>query len=92
LEQSAYDWYLIASVFSVSGRYDDALAALKKALEFDRRAENGYGLGKDWLTIGDVYAKAGQQGQASAAYQRAAEIFRSGGFTADADAAVPINP
>jgi tetratricopeptide (TPR) repeat protein len=80
LEQAAYDWYLMASVFSVSGRYDEAIAALNEAMKFDRRAENVYGLGKDWLAAGDVYARAGKPAQASAAYQRAAEISGSGGF------------
>jgi tetratricopeptide (TPR) repeat protein len=78
LEQAAYDWYLIASVFSVDGRYDDAIAALKEALKFDRRAENVYGLGKDWLAMGDVYSKAGKQDLAGSAHQRAEDIFRSG--------------
>jgi tetratricopeptide (TPR) repeat protein len=85
LEQAAYDWYLIASVFSVAGQYDDALAALQEALSFDRRAENGYALGQDWLAIGDVYVKAGKRDQSAPAYHRAAEIFRAGGFTAEAE-------
>ncbi|MDR2742415.1 MAG: tetratricopeptide repeat protein [Treponema sp.] len=87
LEQAAYDWYLIASVFSVAGQYTDAVAALKEALKFDRRAENVYGLGADWLAMGDVYSKAGSWGEAEAAYQRAEEIFRSGGFVAEAETA-----
>lgn len=85
LEQAAYDWYLIASVFSVAGQYDDALAALEEALRFDRRAENSYALGQDWLAMGDVYTKAGKRDLAARAYHRAAEIFRSGGFTAEAE-------
>ncbi|MDR3130879.1 MAG: hypothetical protein LBU18_04965 [Treponema sp.] len=87
LEQAAYDWYLIASVFSVAGRYAEAEAALIEALRFDRRAENVYGLGKDWLALGDVLTKAGGQNHAAAAYQRAAEIFESGGFETEAEAA-----
>jgi tetratricopeptide (TPR) repeat protein len=85
LEQAAYDWYLIASVFSVDGRYGEAVAALKEALKFDRRAENVYALGKDWLAIGEVYSKAGKGGEAGAAYQRAAEIFQAGNFAAAAE-------
>jgi tetratricopeptide (TPR) repeat protein len=87
LERTAYDWYLIASVFSVGGRYDDAIAALQEALKFDRRAENSYGLGKDWLAIGDVYSRAGKHDQARSAYQRSAGIFRAGDFAAEAEAA-----
>jgi tetratricopeptide (TPR) repeat protein len=80
LELAAYDWYLIASVRSVAGQYDSALAALNTALDFDRRAENTYGLGMDWMALGDVYKKAGDAANSARAYRRSAEIFRSGGF------------
>jgi tetratricopeptide (TPR) repeat protein len=52
LELAAYDWYLIASIRSVSGQYDPALEALSRALALDRRAENTYGLGMDWRAMG----------------------------------------
>jgi tetratricopeptide (TPR) repeat protein len=84
LEQAAYDWYLIASVRSVGGRYDAALEALEEALAYDRRAENTYGLGKDWLALGDVYTKAGRTAEARSAYRRAGEIFNAAGFEAGA--------
>jgi tetratricopeptide (TPR) repeat protein len=77
LELAAYDWYLIASIRSVSGRYDPALEALSQALALDRRAENTYGLGMDWLAIGEVYKKAARNDEARAAYRRSAEIFRA---------------
>jgi tetratricopeptide (TPR) repeat protein len=90
LEQAAYDWYLIASVRSVAGNYDAALAALNEALDHDRRAENGYGLGKDWLARAAILAKAGRPAEAEAARQRAAEIFTAAGF--DAEAAAALHP
>jgi tetratricopeptide (TPR) repeat protein len=77
LELAAYDWYLTASIRSVSGRYQDALDALEEALSYDRRAENSYGLGMDWKAMGDVYQREGKDGAADIAYRRAAEIFRS---------------
>jgi tetratricopeptide (TPR) repeat protein len=83
-EQAAYDWYLIASVRSVAGDYGAALEALDMALEYDRRAENSYGLGKDWLARGDVLSKAGRREEADAARRRAAEIFAAAGFAAEA--------
>jgi tetratricopeptide (TPR) repeat protein len=86
-EQAAYDWFLIASVRSVAGDYDAALEALEQALEYDRRVENSYGLGKDWLARGDVLSKAGRREEAAAAWRRAAEIFASAGFASAADAA-----
>jgi tetratricopeptide (TPR) repeat protein len=84
LEQAAYDWYLIASVRSVAGNYSQARAALEEALNYDRRAENSYGLGMDWLAIGDVEAKAGESALAERAYRRSAEIFRSIALEAEA--------
>jgi tetratricopeptide (TPR) repeat protein len=77
LELAAYDWYLTASIRSVSGRYQGALDALEEALSYDRRAENTYGLGMDWKAMGDVYKRAEKDGAADIAYRRAAEIFRS---------------
>jgi tetratricopeptide (TPR) repeat protein len=77
LEKAAEDWYLIASIRSVSGQYDRALEALRNALAFDRRAENSYGLGMDWRAIGDVQTKAGNRQEALAAYRRAIAVFRS---------------
>jgi tetratricopeptide (TPR) repeat protein len=77
LESAAYDWYLIASIRSVSASYQGALDALEEALGYDRRAENTYGLGTDWKAMGDVYTKMGNKTAADMAYRRAAEIFRS---------------
>jgi tetratricopeptide (TPR) repeat protein len=75
LELAAYDWYLTASIRSVSGQYLPALSALEEALGLDRRAENSYGLGMDWRAMGDVYKKQGNSAAADIAYRRGADIF-----------------
>jgi tetratricopeptide (TPR) repeat protein len=80
LEEAAYDWFFLASVYSVSGRYDNALAALNTAISFDRRAENGFGLASSWQAMGEVYFKAGNRQESGAAYRRAADIYRALGF------------
>ena len=88
LEEAAYDWFFIASIFSVAGRYDDALAALQTAIDFDRRAENGFGLASSWQAMGEVYQKksaaavnAGSDRiNAVRAFLRAAEIYRAIGL------------
>jgi tetratricopeptide (TPR) repeat protein len=80
LEEAAYDWYLIASVRSVQGNYDGAVEALRSAIGFDRRAENGFGLSSSWQALGDVYAKAGNTADSTAAYRRSAAIYRSLGL------------
>jgi tetratricopeptide (TPR) repeat protein len=86
LEDAAYDCFLIASVRSVSGNYDGALEALDRAVGFDRRAENSYGLATDWRSRGDVLKKAGMAAGAASAYNRAAGIFRSLGLGGEAEA------
>lgn len=77
LEQAAYDYYLIASVYSVSGRYDDAVESLHLAIAFDRRSENSYGLAMDWFALGEVYKKAGRSEESNAAYTRSENIKNS---------------
>jgi len=77
LEDAAYDWFLIASIRSLAGNYDSSLQALEKALSFDRRAENGFGLASSWQAAGDVYQKAGRTEESRKAYRRAVDIFRA---------------
>jgi tetratricopeptide (TPR) repeat protein len=80
LEDAAYDWFIIASIRSVAGNHNAALEALRMAISFDRRAENGFGLASSWQAMGDVFQKAGRPGDSESAYRRAAEIFRALGF------------
>jgi tetratricopeptide (TPR) repeat protein len=87
LEAAAYDYYLIASVYSVSGEYEKAREALRGAIRLDRRAENSYGLGMDYLAQGDIYRKAGDAAAARAAYRRAEAIFRAANRNAGAETA-----
>ena len=77
LEQAAYDWYLIASIRSVAENHKQALDALDKALDFDRRAENTFGLAMNWAAMGDIYRKMGDEESAAQAWRRSAEIFRA---------------
>jgi len=77
LEDAAYDWFLIASIRSVSGNYTSALEALRMAISYDRRAENGFGLASSWQAMGEVYKKAGQPEESNAAFRRAVDIYRA---------------
>ena len=77
LEDAAYAWFLIASIRSVAGNHDLALEALARAISFDRRAENGFGLASSWQAIGDVYGKTGRTEESMAAWLRAVEIYRA---------------
>ena len=85
LEDAAYDWFFIASIRSMAGNYDSSIAALRTAISYDRRAENGYGLASSWQAMGDVYQKAGSIKEAHTAWQRSAEIFRALGHDELAD-------
>jgi tetratricopeptide (TPR) repeat protein len=87
LEQAAYDWYLIASVRSVSGSHAGALAALDQALAFDRRSENSHGLGSDWLARGEICLKMGDDAAAARSFRRAQAIFAGAGAEAAAERA-----
>jgi tetratricopeptide (TPR) repeat protein len=80
LEEAAYDWFLIASIRSMAGNYDASLEALRTAIRFDRRAENGFGLASSWQAMGDVLSKAGRNEESPAAWRRAAEIYRAIGL------------
>jgi len=85
LEDTAYDWFLIASIRSVAGNYDSSLEALRTAIGFDRRAENGFGLASSWQAMGDVYQKAGRTEESRSAWRRAADIFRAIGQSDQAE-------
>jgi hypothetical protein len=50
------------------------------AINFDRRAENGFGLASSWQAMGDVYQKAGRTQESLDAWSRAAEIYRALGL------------
>jgi tetratricopeptide (TPR) repeat protein len=85
LEEAAYDWYLIASIRSVSGRYSESAEALRSAISFDRRAENGFGLASSWQALGDVYLKMNKAPESAAAYKRAVDIFEALGLPDSAE-------
>jgi hypothetical protein len=51
--------------------------ALGEAINFDRRAENSFGLAMDWSAMGSVFRKMGNEDAAALSWRRAAEIFRA---------------
>lgn len=75
LELAAYDWYLLASVYSTQNIWDRAIDAMQTAIALDRRAENSHGLGSDYLALGDIYKKAKDAANADAMYKRSLAIF-----------------
>jgi tetratricopeptide (TPR) repeat protein len=75
LENASYDWYIIASIRSLAGDTNGALAALDASIALDRRIENSWGLAASWRARGDVYRKAGRNNEADEAYRRALAIY-----------------
>jgi tetratricopeptide (TPR) repeat protein len=84
LENAAFDWFLIASIRSLSGNTNGALEALESAIELDRRIENSWGIAADWRAKGDVYKKTGKSGEAKDAYLRAKAIYEALGNESEA--------
>ena len=81
LEDAAYDWFLIASIRSMAGNYESSLDALRTAIRFDRRAENGFGIASCWQAMGDVLQKAGRNEESRTAWRRAMDIYRALGIS-----------
>jgi len=75
LDNAAYDWYVIASVRSLSNNFKGAIDALKLSISYDRRIENSWGLAASYRAMGDVYIKDKQQSKAMDAYSRARSIY-----------------
>lgn len=84
LELAAYDWYLLASVYSTQKLFAQAADAAQTAVVLDRRAENSHGLGSDYLALGDIYTKAGELSKAAAMYRRALAIFNAARLESEA--------
>jgi len=77
LENTAYDWYTIASIRSLAKNTHGALQALDESIAIDRRIENSWGIAASYRAMGDVYNNAGQRQEAVAAYIRAKTIYEA---------------
>ncbi|MCL2175780.1 MAG: tetratricopeptide repeat protein [Treponema sp.] len=77
LENAAYDWYMIASIRSLSKNTDGALQALEESLILDRRIENSWGIASSYRAMGDIYTNMGQRQEAITAYTRAKTIYET---------------
>jgi len=75
LENCSFDWYTIASIRSLKKENDEAIKALEKAIEIDRRIENSWGLAASYRAMGDVYRNDRKEDKALEAYNRAKNIY-----------------
>jgi len=83
LAEAASDYYMIASVHSREGRYDEALASAGRALALDKQVESSPGIVKDLYALGVISAKKGDQQGAFDYLQRAYMVATTLGFRED---------
>ncbi|MGA2640120.1 MAG: tetratricopeptide repeat protein [Spirochaetia bacterium] len=81
--EAASDYYMIASVHSRDGRYEEALRNASLALSYDKRVESSPGIAKDLYALGLIAAKKGDQGSAFDFFQRSYLVSTTLGFRDD---------
>ena len=81
--EAASDYYMIASVYSRDGKYDDALKNASLALSYDKQVESSPGIAKDLYALGLIAAKKGDQGSAFDYFQRSYLVSTTLGFKDD---------
>jgi len=83
LAEAASDYYMIASVYSRDGKYDEALKSASLALSYDKQVESSPGIAKDLYALGLITAKKGDQASAYDYFQRSYLVSTSIGFRDD---------
>jgi len=83
LAEAASDYYMIASVHSREGRFDEAFANAGRALALDKQVESSPGIAKDLYALGVISAKKGDQADAFDYFQRSYLVSTTLGFRDD---------
>jgi tetratricopeptide (TPR) repeat protein len=73
--------YYIALPLTELGRFDEALAAAKRALEFATRIDRPFALAGSFAAVGRAHLNRGQFGQAGAALLRGLDVCRRWEFS-----------
>jgi tetratricopeptide (TPR) repeat protein len=81
--EAAADYYMIASVYSRDGRYDEALKNASLALSYDKQVESSPGIAKDLYALALITAKKGDPASAYDYFQRSYLVSTSIGFRDD---------
>lgn len=76
-KEMASDNYLLASIYSKTDQYSEALNYIDKALKIDKLIENSFGIAKDLFAKGLIQRKAGSPEEAYYTFKRDALIFES---------------
>lgn len=84
------DWYGAARAYSLGGKKDEAVSAIRSALKYDRDAENTSAIASDYFAWAKILVKGkptpAERKEARALAEWASSVFRSGGFVPDAEA------
>jgi tetratricopeptide (TPR) repeat protein len=81
--EAASDYYMIASVHSRDGKFDDALKNASLALRYDKQVENSPGIAKDLYALGVISGRKGDQASSFDYFQRAYLVSTTLGFKDD---------
>jgi tetratricopeptide (TPR) repeat protein len=77
ISELASDYYILASILSLSNREDEAILSMNSALEKDKFIENTPGIAQDLYGLGLIYEKLGDHEKAYHYFQRSYLVQRS---------------
>jgi tetratricopeptide (TPR) repeat protein len=78
--EAASDYYMIASVHSKQGRFDEALKNADVALALDKRVENSPGIAEDLYALGLISTRRKDPAAAFDFYQRSYSVYATMGL------------
>jgi len=79
IAELASDYYIRASVLSLTGDSEGAAASMMQALEKDKFIENTPGIAQDLYGLGRIYEKAGDSDNAVLYFKRAYLVYKGSG-------------
>jgi tetratricopeptide (TPR) repeat protein len=83
VDMAASDYYMIASVHSQAGRFDEAAKSAALALDLDKQIENSPGIAKDLYALGLIAVKRRDMAAAYDFFQRSYFVNVTLGFRAE---------
>jgi tetratricopeptide (TPR) repeat protein len=75
IESAAADYYMIASVYSLQGRYEDAAKSAETALSLDKKIESSPGIAQDLYALGLIATRRRDLAAAYDYFQRSYLVF-----------------
>jgi tetratricopeptide (TPR) repeat protein len=79
----AADYYILASVHSLTGDYPRAMETIQKALELDRKIESKSGIAADLAAMATIYEKSGDNESALVFWHKAYLAWRGMGLDSE---------